>query len=74
MSEYTVPYYVHNDFLQIAAEIGLLGILFFLYFIFNPFLLLMKKIYSSKENLVDLMIFLIDFSVHNRLIIKLSNK
>ncbi len=58
MSEYTVPYYVHNDFLQIAAEIGLLGILFFLYFIFNPFLLLMKKIYSSKENLVDLMIFL----------------
>ena len=58
MSDYTVPYYVHNDFLQIAAEIGLLGILFFLYFFFNPFLLLLKKIYSSKENLVDLVIFL----------------
>ena len=58
MSEYTVPYYVHNDFLQIAAEIGLLGVLFFLYFIFNPFLLLMKKIYSSEENLFDLVLFL----------------
>jgi O-antigen ligase len=37
MVEYTVPYYVHNDFLQIAAEIGLIGMLFFMYFILNPF-------------------------------------
>ena len=58
MSEYTVPYYVHNDFLQIGAEIGLIGMLLFVYFIFNPFLSLMKKIYYSKENLVEFIIFL----------------
>ena len=58
MTEYTVPYYVHNDFLQIGAEIGIIGMLLFVYFIFNPFLSLMKKIYYSKENLVEFIIFL----------------
>ena len=58
MTEYTVPYYVHNDFLQIGAEIGIIGMLLFVYFIFNPFLSLMKKIYYSKENLFEFIIFL----------------
>ena len=59
MKEYTVPYYAHNDFLQIGAEIGLFGLLFFIYFIFNPFISLMKKIYFSKEALIHVVIFLI---------------
>ena len=58
MTEYTVPYYVHNDFLQIGAEIGIIGMLLFFYFIFNPFFIINEKIYYSKENLVEFIIFL----------------
>ena len=53
MMEYTVPFYAHNDFLQIGAEIGILGLAFYLLFIIRPFLILIKKIYSSKEPLSD---------------------
>lgn len=30
LTEYTVPYHAHNDYLQIASEIGLLGLIFYL--------------------------------------------
>ena len=58
MSEYTVPYYAHNDFLQIGAEIGIIGLFFFVYLIFKPFLLLIRKIYNSNESIVEFIIFL----------------
>ena len=29
MNAYTVPYHAHNDFLQIGAEIGLIGLIFY---------------------------------------------
>lgn len=58
ISEYTVPYYVHNDFLQIGAEIGIIGMMFFIYFIFRPFYLLIRKIYHSKESFIEVIIFL----------------
>ena len=57
MTEYTVPYYAHNDFLQIAAEIGLIGMLLFLYFIFAPFFTLLKRIYLSRDVFLDIIIF-----------------
>ena len=57
MMEYTVPFYAHNDFLQIGAEIGLLGLAFYLLFIIRPFLILIKKIYSSKEVFFDMILF-----------------
>ena len=53
MQEYIVPQFVHNDFLHIGAEIGLLGLIFYVLFIFNPFILLIKKIFSSKETFFD---------------------
>ena len=56
MMEYTVPFYAHNDFLQIGAEIGILGLAFYLLFIIRPFLILIKKIYSSKEVFFDMIL------------------
>ena len=50
MTEYTVPYYVHNDFLQIGAEIGIIGMLLFFYFIFNPFIINEKNILFKRES------------------------
>jgi len=57
MTEYTVPYYAHNDFLQIGAEIGIIGMLVYIYFLFNPFIILFKKIYSNKESFIDVILF-----------------
>ena len=56
MMEYTVPFYAHNDFLHIGAEIGILGLVFYLLFIIRPFLILIKKIYSSKEVFFDIIL------------------
>lgn len=38
--EYTVPYHAHNDFLQISAEVGIIG--FILFYLFNGCLLVYK--------------------------------
>ena len=57
MTEYIVPYYAHNDFLQIGAEIGIIGMLVYIYFLFNPFIMLFKKIYSNKESFIDVILF-----------------
>ena len=43
IDDYEVPYHVHNDFLQVAAEIGLIGGIAYMYFIFFPFLMSIKK-------------------------------
>ena len=57
MDEYIVPYYAHNDWLQIGAEIGIIGMLVYIYFLFNPFIILFKKIYSKKESFIDVILF-----------------
>ena len=56
--EYQIPYHVHNDFLQILVETGLLGgIIYFLIYLL-PVIILLKKIFDKKnENLV------LDFSI-----------
>ena len=54
--EYIVPSFVHNDFLHIGAEIGILGLIFYVLFIFNPCILLIKKILSSKERFFDVIL------------------
>jgi O-antigen ligase len=56
MQEYIVPSFVHNDFLHIGAEIGILGLIFYVLYIFNPFILLIKKIFSSKETFFDVIL------------------
>ncbi len=49
IEDYKVPYHVHNDFLQVAAEIGLFGGIAYIYFIFFPFLISIKKFLIDKE-------------------------
>jgi O-antigen ligase len=49
IDDYKVPYHVHNDFLQVAAEIGLIGGIAYMYFIFFPFLMSIKKFLVDKE-------------------------
>lgn len=58
MNQYIVPYHAHNDFLQIGAELGIIG--FFLYlgvFLFPLYILFFKKsigqIYSYEVMLIS---------------------
>ena len=46
---YTVPYHVHNDFLQVAAESGLLGFFAFLFFFIFILKFFLKKIFLKKD-------------------------
>jgi O-antigen ligase len=65
IEDYKVPYHVHNDFLQVAAEIGLFGGIAYMYFIFFPFVMSIKKFLIDKEKYFNkyALVFLI-FSVY----------
>ncbi len=56
---YRVPYYTHNDFLQFTAEIGILGGLSFIYFIFYPFLFSLKSFLKSISFNLHFLVFMI---------------
>ena len=60
MQGYTVPYHVHNDFLEITAESGLLGgILYFFvifYIVFKLFKKLLIKVRNNENFLIDLVL------------------
>jgi len=47
---YMIPYVVHNDFLEIAAESGVLSLFSYLFFIFFPFFILLKRSINFKNN------------------------
>tara|TARA_X000000950_G_C13881858_1_gene647175 strand:+ start:183 stop:1391 length:1209 start_codon:yes stop_codon:yes gene_type:complete len=49
IEDYKVPYHVHNDFLQVAAEVGLFGGIAYLYFILFPFVMSIKKFLLDRE-------------------------
>jgi len=59
IQSYRVPYFVHNDFLQITAEIGIIGGLCFIFFIFYPIWISFKKTIKHFKLNLDFMIFLI---------------
>ena len=46
LTNYVVPYHNHNDFLQIATEVGLFGLVFYLLIYFFP----IKKAYYKLKN------------------------
>ena len=50
LGDYRVPYVVHNDFLEIGAESGVLSLMSYLFFIFFPFLILLKRSINFKNN------------------------
>ena len=45
---YTVPYNVHNDILELSAEIGIIGGFFFLLIFFSPLIFNFTKIVKTK--------------------------
>ncbi len=47
---YRVANHAHNDFLQVAAESGLIALLFFLGFLLYPFIFYIKKDLYSESN------------------------
>lgn len=54
---YRVPNHAHNDFLQVAAESGFLALIFFLGFIFNPFIFyLTNKLYKEPNHVFYLIL------------------
>ena len=59
LAGYRVPYRVHNDFLEVAAEIGIIGGLLFAYFIFFPFISSLIKALRSNKFEISFLIFLI---------------
>lgn len=56
MADYTVPYYAHNDFLQVAAEIGIVGAFFYLVFIFSIPVIVLRKILNKEEDFFDIIL------------------
>jgi O-antigen ligase/tetratricopeptide (TPR) repeat protein len=58
INSYFIPYHVHNDFLQVLAETGLLGFLSFFSF-FSFFFFLLIKFFKLSVSLKSLHFFLI---------------
>lgn len=50
MQEYEVPYHVHNDFLQLGAETGIIGMFFYLSIFLIPLVIILRRLLKSKPN------------------------
>jgi O-antigen ligase len=50
--EYTVPYHAHNDFLQVASEVGIFGLLAYMCVFLIPILGSIKHIFTAKNKLI----------------------
>tara|TARA_B100001063_G_scaffold141402_1_gene132143 strand:- start:38368 stop:40674 length:2307 start_codon:yes stop_codon:yes gene_type:complete len=72
MQNYVVPYHAHNDFLELLAETGLLGVVFYFGIIFLVCFNLLKKILDKESDyesklfsaflIISFMVYLIDAS------------
>ena len=58
MSSYTVPLHVHNDLLQVFAEIGIMGFLAYLYLLLTPIILSFIKYLKTKDHNLNILIIL----------------
>ena len=63
---YRIPYFVHNDFLEVTAESGIISGLSYLYFLTFPVFILFIRIINKKNNnlsyipFICLAVFIID--------------
>tara|TARA_B100001057_G_scaffold499798_1_gene611856 strand:- start:20148 stop:22427 length:2280 start_codon:yes stop_codon:yes gene_type:complete len=63
IESYIIPYHVHNDFLEIVAETGIMGGILYYFIILSIFLYLLKKIIDSIRRRKPLGYELIFFTV-----------
>ena len=65
---FIVPYHAHNDFLQILAELGIFGLIFYLSFLFYSTKSLLKgKLFENNLNIFligSVLIYLLDSSLN----------
>ena len=65
---FIVPYHAHNDFLQILAELGIIGLFFYgLFLFFSSKILFSSKKFSDNLNIflfASLLVFLLDSSLN----------
>jgi len=59
MNAYTVPYHAHNDFLQIGAEIGLIGLIFYAFLVIYPILICINQILKKEHNDFHIIVLLV---------------
>tara|TARA_Y100000385_G_C13099686_1_gene643692 strand:+ start:38 stop:2338 length:2301 start_codon:yes stop_codon:yes gene_type:complete len=67
MDSYIIPYHVHNDYLETAAETGLIGLFLYYGFILSIIFLLLKNIFFNNKNKKDkhlLFMILMSFSIY----------
>ena len=58
---YTVPYNVHNDLLEMGAELGILGFLCYFLFFLYIFYLCLKTYFTNRKLSNELLVLLISF-------------
>ena len=77
LTGYRVPYYVHNDFLEVSAESGIFSGLSYLFFLIFPIIVLLKRLINKNNNnlgfipFICLVVFIFDSTFNfpmNRLI------
>ena len=56
LKDYTIPYVVHNDFLEIGAETGLISLTCYMYFLIFPFIISLKRSLFKKNNNLSFLI------------------
>lgn len=49
---YIVPYHMHNDFLEIACELGIIGLLIYLLFFIFPLINIFKNLKKNNQNTI----------------------
>ena len=59
MKAYIIPYHVHNDFLQIGAEIGLIGLIFYIFLVIYPILICINQILKKEHNDFHIIVLLV---------------
>ena len=61
LDNYVIPYHVHNDFLEIAAETGIIGLILYSLFLFFP-VYKSKKIFKIKNKRERVLVLFILYS------------
>jgi len=70
INSYTIPYTMHNDFLEVAVELGIIGLLIFSFVFIFPIYLFYKQLKIGKPNTISviilssLMVYLIDANLN----------